>query len=291
MLGKLSIIRYHGDFIPGFPQHPHRGFETITATMEGLIDHTDSLGNAGRYGHGDLQWMTAGKGVVHGEMFPLINSDKPNPLKLFQIWLNLPKKDKMVEPDFVMHWASEIPKYISPDGLVKVTVWAGELEGLKGLTPTQNSYARNPEAELAVWFFEVSPNGKYTVPAAAGGNAINRKAFYVEGSGLAIDGEAIRSKTEITLRAGQPIEMVNNGSDTVEVLILQGRPIGEPIAQHGPFVMNTRAEIQQAFVDYQRTQFGGWPWPEDAMVFPRQKGRFALQKGQETYPPVKNSEL
>jgi redox-sensitive bicupin YhaK (pirin superfamily) len=98
----LPYRMYHGDLIPGFPQHPHRGFETITATMEGLIDHTDSCGNAGRYGHGDLQWMTAGKGVVHGEMFPLINDKTPNPLRLFQIWLNLPAKNKMVDPAFAM---------------------------------------------------------------------------------------------------------------------------------------------------------------------------------------------
>ena len=93
---------YHGDDIPGFPQHPHRGFETMTATLSGVIDHADSVGNAGRYGGGDLQWMTAGKGVVHGEMFPLVNSNGPNTLKLFQIWLNLPRKNKMVDPDFVM---------------------------------------------------------------------------------------------------------------------------------------------------------------------------------------------
>jgi redox-sensitive bicupin YhaK (pirin superfamily) len=93
---------YHGDDIPGFPQHPHRGFETLTATVTGIIDHADSVGNAGRYGQGDLQWMTAGRGVVHGEIFPLANEDKPNPLKLFQIWLNLPRKSKMVDPDFVM---------------------------------------------------------------------------------------------------------------------------------------------------------------------------------------------
>lgn len=99
---SASYRMYHGDRIPGFPQHPHRGFETVTATIEGIVDHTDSMGNAGRYGQGDLQWMTAGKGVVHGEMFPLIDDKGPNDTRFFQIWLNLPKKDKMVDPAFVM---------------------------------------------------------------------------------------------------------------------------------------------------------------------------------------------
>jgi hypothetical protein len=106
---------YHGDRIPGFPQHPHRGFETITATIEGLIDHTDSAGCAGRYGQGDLQWMTAGRGVVHGEMFPLVNASAPNPTKFFQIWLNLPARSKMVEPAFEMHWASAISTIAMPE--------------------------------------------------------------------------------------------------------------------------------------------------------------------------------
>ena len=119
---------YHGDKVPGFPQHPHRGFETITATLDGIIDHTDSLGNAGRYGEGDLQWMTAGKGVVHGEMFPLIHTDKENPTRFFQIWLNLPSKSKMTEPAFVMHWGSETKK-VKDEGGAEVIVWVGEHKG------------------------------------------------------------------------------------------------------------------------------------------------------------------
>ena len=100
---------YHGERTPGFPQHPHRGFETLTATLEGLIDHTDSLGCGGRYGGGDLQWMTAGKGIVHGENFPLVNDKGPNTCRLFQIWLNLPAAKKMSDPTYVMHWNEKIP--------------------------------------------------------------------------------------------------------------------------------------------------------------------------------------
>lgn len=281
---------YHGDDIPGFPQHPHRGFETLAATTQGIIDHSDSGGNAGRYGNGDLQWMTAGKGVVHGEMFPLINSNAPNTLQLFQIWLNLPAKSKMVEPAFTMHWAEEIPRFRSEDGRASVTVWAGTFNGISSLKPTPDSYANNLDAEVGVWFIQLQPGGRITVPPAAGGRAVNRKAYFVEGSALSVGNQSVKPSSEITLAADLPAELINTHSSAVaEVLVLQGKPIGEPVAQQGPFVMNTNAEIQQAFADNRRTQFGGWPWPKDAMVFPADKPRFALSDGKEYYPPKPTS--
>ncbi len=101
---------YHGETVPGFPGHPHRGFETVTLVRKGLIDHADSLGAAARFGGGDVQWVTAGKGIQHSEMFPLLNATEPNPLELFQIWLNLPARNKMVEPHFTMLWNERIPR-------------------------------------------------------------------------------------------------------------------------------------------------------------------------------------
>lgn len=294
---------YHGDRIPGFPQHPHRGFETLTCTVTGLIDHSDSMGNAGRYGGGDLQWMTAGKGIVHGEMFPLLHDNQPNTLKLFQIWLNLPKKSKMVEPSFVMHWNEEIPKFTSEDGKNRLTVWAGEYEGIKSLTPPPASYANDATAELAVYYITLTPGASVplTIKAAKGGDAVNRRVYFLDGDRLLINDNEIKgARQEITVRASQEITLRNPLTEAeasnlpkggqVEVLILQGRPIGEPVVQHGPFVMNTREEIMQAFTDYQRTQFGGWPWPNDAMVFPRTKGRFALLNGVESKPPVEKQQ-
>ena len=120
---------YHGNTIPGFPYHPHRGFETITIVNKGFCDHSDSLGAAGRFGEGDVQWMTAGKGIVHSEMFPLLDQTKDNPTRFFQIWLNLPARSKMVPPSFAMFWADQVPKHI--DDKVEVTVWAGHYFGVE----------------------------------------------------------------------------------------------------------------------------------------------------------------
>src|SRR6476659_776646 len=109
---------YHGETVPGFPAHPHRGFETVTIVRKGLIDHADSLGAAARFGQGDVQWLTAGRGIVHSETFPLLDVEGPNPLELFQIWLNLPARSKMCEPHFTMLWAGDIPHrvFTSEDG-------------------------------------------------------------------------------------------------------------------------------------------------------------------------------
>lgn len=274
---------YHGEKVPGFPQHPHRGFETITATLTGVIDHTDSLGNAGRYGHGDLNWMTAGKGIVHGEMFPLVNDDRPNALKFFQIWINLPAADKMAEPTFTMHWAPQVTRFSTDDGLASVIVWAGTVDGHVAPAPPAVSYAAKPANSVGVVHLTLQPGGEFALRALPSG--CKRSVYFLEGSTATLSGTAAQVKTIITCTAHRDVVFNNTGADVAELLVLEGKPIGEPVTQHGPFVMNTQQEIQQAFADYRRTQFGGWPWPEDAMVFPRKKARFALQAGVETAPP------
>ncbi len=273
--GKDGWRMYHGLHVPGFPQHPHRGFETVTVVRRGLLDHSDSMGATARYGGGDVQWLTAGKGIQHAEMFPLLQTDKENPLELFQLWLNLPIVNKMVDPYFSMLWNDTIPKRSVRDAAGKSTelaVIAGRYEHTQAPSPPPNSWASQPGSDLAIWTLKLEPGARFTLPAAASGS--NRSLYYFRGTGLRIAGQPIPDYHETRLRADRAVTL-EAGKDESELLLLQGRPIAEPVVQYGPFVMSTREEIRKAYEDYQRTQFGGWPWPSQDPVHPREQGRFA----------------
>lgn len=167
-----------------------------------------------------------------------------------------------------------------------MTLWAGSLDGRVGLAPPKNSWASRVDSDVAVILIELNPGATFTLPAARRGADANRMAYFIEGESLEINGEKVGTKSAITLRAEVAAVFKNsNPAHQTDILILQGVPIKEPVVQHGPFVMNTNAEIQQAFADYRKTEFGGWPWPDNAMVFPREKGRFSLMNGVETNPP------
>ena len=267
---------YHGETIPGFPHHPHRGFETITINKQGFVDHSDSLGASGRFGRGDVQWMTAGKGVQHSEMFPLLNSHKENTLEIFQVWLNLPKASKMVDAHFKMLWADAIPLINEKDANGKITeidLIAGALDGQKAPEPTPDSWAANPENEVAVWTIKMEAEAKWILPAAK--SDINRTLYFYRGNTLTIEDSAIDVDHSVQVRSNEEIRLKAGDEDSY-ILMLQGKPIKEPVAKYGPFVMNTMDEIQQAMNDYQTTQFGGWPWPRRDQVHDKNKGRFAL---------------
>lgn len=279
--GRDGWRMYHGMKVPGFPGHPHRGFETVTVVRKGLVDHSDSLGAAGRYGGGDVQWMTAGAGIQHSEMFPLHRKDGGNTLELFQIWLNLPAARKMVAPHFKMLWREELKRFRAKG--IEIEVIAGALGGIRPPAPPPDSWAADPAHDVAIWTLRLAAGAAWTLPAAAAG--LNRTLYYFRGTGLRIDGAVIPSMHAAELRSGNAAEL-RAGAEGCELLLLQGRPIGEPVAQRGPFVMNTNAEIRQAYEDYQRTRFGGWPWPDPEPVHPRGKGRFArFADGKETSRP------
>lgn len=266
---------YHGLTVPGFPQHPHRGFETVTFVRRGFIDHSDSLGATARFGRGDVQWLTAGRGINHAEMFPLLEPDAPNPLELFQIWLNLPAAAKLVDPYFTMLWDEDLPRHVVTDpsgAITTVTVIAGELAGLRPPSPPPDSWASRAESDLAIWHITMEPGAPFELPAAAGSNTA-RVLYVFEGAArigehdlLASTGAQLRVEDSVTVEAG---------TDGAEMLVLQGRPIGEPVAQYGPFVMNDEAGIRQALADYRETEFGGWPWTVDDPVHERSATRFA----------------
>ncbi|RBP84334.1 pirin family protein [Marinomonas rhizomae] len=270
---------YHGKSIPGFPAHPHRGFETVTVVNKGFVDHADSIGAAGRYGEGDTQWMTAGSGVQHSEMFPLLNEEDVNPLELFQIWLNLPSKNKMVPPYFAMLWNEDTPvvKALDNKGLeTQVKVVAGGLQNAEPSPCPPNSWAADSNNDVAIWLIDLPEKGEWTLPAAAAG--LSRTLYFFEGEKVTLDEESASINEAFVLKSDSALALRNQGKKA-RFLLLQGRPIGEHVEQHGPFVMNTRAELQQAFHDYQRTQFGGWPWPRHDQVHDKSKGRFAEHGG------------
>lgn len=286
---KDGFRMYHGQHVPGFPGHPHRGFETITIVRKGMVDHSDSLGAAGRYGDGDVQWMTAGNGLQHSEMFPLLKMNEANTAELFQIWLNLPKKSKSAAPHFKMFWKEKIPTVMHKDATGKQTtieVIAGKLGDTSALMPPPDSWAADPSNDVAVWIINMEAGAHFTLPKASAD--INRNLYVYEGAALQIEGQDIAKYSAVQVQADHVLSM-QAGEQPIRILLLQGKPIDETVVQYGPFVMNSKEEINQAYEEFRRTQFGGWPWPSYDHVHDRNKGRFALyEDGKEEFPPVNN---
>lgn len=279
-LGQDFVLKdgwrmYHGEQIPGFPAHPHRGFETVTVVLKGMVDHSDSHGAAGRYGNGDVQWMTAGAGLQHSEMMPLLNTLGPNPLELFQIWLNLPAKSKFAQPHFKMLWAEEIPVLEIADDNgknIQIRIIAGSFNEVAAPAPAPDSWAADKNNEVAIWLITMQPDARLALPRA--NFPVNRSLYFYKGSHLKMAGIEIPPYHSVSLSASDEI-LIENGISESGLLLLQGKPIGEPVIQHGPFVMNTMQEIYSAFSDFRETGFGGWPWDSYENGHAPEKGRFA----------------
>jgi len=266
---------YHGHQVPGFPEHPHRGFETVTIVLEGWVDHFDSAGASGRYGDGDVQWMTAGSGLQHAEMFPLVHKTKSNPLELFQVWLNLPQKNKMVNSHYKMLWSEDIPVTEIKDNQghsIKTRIIAGKFMDDSAPDPAPDSWASDQDNQVAIWLLTLDANAKFSFPKVPEGT--HRSLYFYRGSSITLDNADIPAYH--TAQVSSPDEIpVQNGPDQSHLLLLQGKPISEPTVKHGPFVMNTEKEIQQAFDDYRKTRFGGWPWDRSDPVNPASQKRYA----------------
>ncbi len=212
---------YHGREVPGFPRHPHRGFETITLARRGFVDHSDSLGASARFGEGDVQWMTAGRGIVHSEMFPLIHQDTDNPAELFQVWLNLPARSKMADPYFTMFWSEQLLRRVTRDErgcTTEVVVVAGDYQGVEGQQPPPDSWASVAGAGVQIWTIEMAAGAQWTLPRTEPG--LNRVLYFYEGTQLGIDGVVVGENHAIQLRSDEACTLVAGQQSGCSLLLL-----------------------------------------------------------------------
>jgi len=241
MLDEFGTDRAE-DYIAGFPEHPHRGFETVTYMLDGRMRHKDNHGNEGLLTPGSVQWMTAGRGLVHSEM-PEQESGR---MRGFQLWVNLPARDKMTDPRYQEFAAERIPQLSAAEG-VSVKVIAGTVDSVSG--PIQQ-----PATEPLYLDVSLSPGSAWTCPLPAGHNAF---AYVFEGDASLGEGEDARAMElqQLAVLGGGSRLQMRAGALGARLIVVAGRPLREPIARHGPFVMNTREELMQAFVDYQEGRF------------------------------------
>jgi hypothetical protein len=249
LLDRMGPVTHAPGEAKGAPDHPHRGFETVTYVLEGAIEHEDSQGNRGRIGPGDVQWMTAGSGVIHSELPSEELRRDGGWMHGFQLWVNLPRRDKMMNPRYPELRAAEIPRATSEDGKVSVTVIAGDSLGTKATIDT-----RTPIIYL---HYKLKPGSVATQPVPHDYNAFT---YVVEGAGLFGAESELGADGQMVLFApdGDEVRIENpaDAQSVLEVLLIAGIPLNEPIARYGPFVMNTEAEIHQAFEDYRRGRMG-----------------------------------
>jgi hypothetical protein len=247
LLDEMGPMELGPDQAKGAPDHPHRGFETVTYLLEGRMEHGDSRGNRGRLGPGDVQWMTAGSGVVHSEMPEAEFAAKGGRMHGFQLWVNLPRRDKMMAPRYQEVPAAKIPVGRSADGQVTARVIAGEALGQRAVIDT-----RTPIACLDL---TLAPGAAHEQPVPEDFNAF---AYVVEGSGLfGAERTPARPHELVLFESGGGTARLEAGPDApLRALLVAGRPLGEPVARAGPFVMNTRAEVVQAFEDFQSGRLG-----------------------------------
>jgi redox-sensitive bicupin YhaK (pirin superfamily) len=247
LLDEMGPVDYAPGEAKGAPDHPHRGFETVTYALDGQFGHKDSAGHSGTLNPGDVQWMTAGAGVIHSEMPDPEFTRRGGRVHGIQLWVNLPRRDKMIAPRYQEIPAGKIPEASSADGQVRVKVIAGEALGVKALIET-----RTP---ILYQHFTLAPGAKVTSAVPAGFRVF---AYALSGAGYygpqKLEAEA--RHMVIFDDAGETIEVTAGAAAPLDFLLLGGVPLHEPIVRYGPFVMNTEEEIRQAVVDYQSGRMG-----------------------------------
>lgn len=237
LLDEMGPVVYAPGEAIGAPSHPHRGFETVTYLLDGGMKHADSAGNSGDLNPGDVQWMTAGRGVIHSELPQDHMMENGGRMHGFQIWVNLPAKDKMMPPRYQDIPSSDIPETTSDDGLVWAKVVAGKAFDVEAVIDTV--------IPITMIHLKMKAGASYTHACVHDHNVM----LYAFGGSLAVEGRSLHDGGLGLLSEGEAVTMVAE-EDGAELLILGGPELGEPIARYGPFVMNTRQEIYQAIEDY-----------------------------------------
>ncbi len=220
------------EYIAGFPEHPHRGFITFTYMLDGHMEHRDSMGNRGDLMAGGVQWMKAASGVIHSEM----PKQTDGLMRGFQLWINLPARDKLSDPAYQEFSAAAIPEVMREGARVRVL--AGEFDGAHGVID-------DPATDVRYLDVALEAGARFSLPLDGTHNAF----VYVFEGGARLAGEALAQHTLAVLGQGDEVE-IEAGAEGARFILVAGRPIGEPVVQYGPFVMNTREEIEQAFADY-----------------------------------------
>jgi redox-sensitive bicupin YhaK (pirin superfamily) len=246
LIDEMGPVDYQPGEAVGAPDHPHRGFETVTYMLDGEFEHRDSAGHAGRLQPGDVQWMTAGRGVVHSEMPATRIMQQGGRVHGFQIWVNLPARLKMTQPRYQEVAASSIPEAVSDDGLARVRVIAGEALGVSARIDTHTPIVYQH------WILQPGAQVSQSLPSDC--NAM----LYVFSGAIESSGKALLDGELGILGKGDSVDLSvpATAKDTAQLLLLGGEALAEPVVQHGPFVMNTREEINQAITDYQQGHMG-----------------------------------
>lgn len=249
LLDEMGPMTLAPNKAKGAPDHPHRGFETVTYILSGQMEHKDSQGHSGKLSPGDVQWMTAGAGVVHSEMPSAEFQRTGGRLHGFQLWVNLPQQNKMMQPRYQEIPSASIPTATTDDGLVSVRVIASEALGARAVIKTVTP--------IIYLHFTLRPGGRVAQPVPQEYNAF---AYIVDGEGaFGADGERAADGQMVMFAADGDEVLIANPVDAeseLDVLLIAGLPLGEPVARYGPFVMNTEAEIYQAIEDYQSGRMG-----------------------------------
>jgi quercetin 2,3-dioxygenase len=282
---EFGYRMYNGKVVPGFPLHSHWGYETVTVVEKGYIDHFDSMGNQGRYGFGDVQWLSAGSRYEHCEMYPLAFDDRKNPTDITQIMIDLPLEHKNSPNEVRMLWSEQIPVLTMDDGnghICTVKVIAGRFGDTQASLPNRVSWAADPEHHVRILKLVMSPDAELTIPAVS--TTVNRNLYFVSGGCVSIDGQTYEDDSRLKLVGNEDVN-IKNGNETGEYWLLEGEPIGEKMIVFGPVSLPTDKDVRNAMDLIRKKELDDWQWGLVDRAQPKGTDRFIrYTDGHDEYP-------